>query len=246
MNRPLALDRVRVVLSRTSHPGNIGAAARAMKTMGLRRLWLVAPACFPDEVATARASGAADVLESAQVVGTLQEALADTVFSAAITARRRELSLPRMHAREAAVEIVGRTLDGEVALVFGNETFGLSIEEVELCNVLVTIPGNPAYFSLNLAQAVQVLAYELFSHTGQDLDALRPEVESATQQQVEGFYQHLEHTLTHIGFFERRPSERLMRRLRTLFNRSQLQREEIDILRGMLKQIERHAPDRAQ
>ena len=138
MNRPLALDRIRVVLSRTSHPGNIGAAARAMKTMGLRDLWLVAPEAFPDEVATARASGAADLLESARVVGTLQEALADTVFSAALTARRRELSLPRMQARDAARELVARSEDGIVALVFGNETSGMTNEEVGLCSLPVT------------------------------------------------------------------------------------------------------------
>lgn len=244
---PAPLQNIRVVLSRPSHPGNIGSAARAMKTMGLTQLVLVAPRTFPSPEAVTLASGAADVLENAVVCDTLEQALAGVTLSAALTSRRREIATPLHTPREAAGALLAAAGQGEsVALVFGNETFGLSIEEVELCNVLVTIPGNPAYFSLNLAQAVQVLAYELFSHTGQDLDALRPEVESATQQQVEGFYQHLEHTLTHIGFFERRPSERLMRRLRTLFNRSQLQREEIDILRGMLKQIERHAPDRAQ
>ena len=242
-----ALQNIRVVLARPSHPGNIGSAARAMKTMGLTRLTLVAPREFPSTEAVTLASGAADVLEQATLCASLQEALADVSVAAALTSRRREIATPLLTPRQACPSLLARAAAGEqVALVFGNETFGLSIEEVELCNVLVTIPGNPAYFSLNLAQAVQVLAYERFSHTGQDLDALRPEVESATQQQVEGFYQHLEHTLTHIGFFERRPSERLMRRLRTLFNRSQLQREEIDILRGMLKQIERHAPDRAQ
>jgi len=150
MNRPLALDRIRVVLSRTSHPGNIGAAARAMKTMGLRDLWLVAPEAFPDEVATARASGAVDLLESAHVVGSLQEALADTVFSAALTARRRELSLPRQQARDAALELVSRTQDGVVALVFGNETSGLTNEEAALCSLPVTIPTDPDFSSLNL------------------------------------------------------------------------------------------------
>ena len=146
------------------------------------------------------ASGAADVLEQATLCASLQNPGRCQRGGGADQppARNRHTTA---HPRQACPSLLARAAAGEqVALVFGNETFGLSIEEVELCNVLVTIPGNPAYFSLNLAQAVQVLAYELFSHTGQDLDALRPEVESATQQQVEGFYQHLEHTLTHIGF----------------------------------------------
>lgn len=246
MMKPEAVDvlkNIRVVLARPSHPGNIGSAARAMKTMGLTRLTLVAPRDFPSTEANTLASGAVDVLEQAQVCASLSEALADVTLAAALTSRRREIATPLLTPRDAASELLACAAQGQqVALVFGNETFGLSIEEVEQCNLLVTIPGNPDYFSLNLAQAVQVLAYELFSQTGYGLDALRQPVEHASHAQVEGFYQHLEHTLQQIGFFERRPSDRLMRRLRTLFNRSRLQREEIDILRGMLKQIERHAP----
>ena len=240
MNRPLALDRIRVVLSRTSHPGNIGAAARAMKTMGLRDLWLVAPEAFPDEVATARASGAADLLESARVVGTLQEALADTVFSAALTARRRELSLPRMQARDAARELVARSEDGIVALVFGNETSGMTNEEVGLCSLPVTIPTDPEFSSLNLGAAVQVLSYELRMAALGEAAAVPADVqaEPATHADFEGFMVHLERVVTASGFHDPANPKRLLPRMRRLFNRVRLEKEEVAILRGMLTTFE--------
>ncbi len=241
MNRPLALDRIRVVLSRTSHPGNIGAAARAMKVMGLHDLWLVAPVAFPDEVAMARASGASDVLEAAHVVGSLQEALADTVFSAALTARRRELSLPRLQARDAALELVARSDDGRVALVFGNETNGLSNEEVGLCSLPVTIPTNPDFSSLNLGAAVQVLAYELrMAALGAAvLNAPGDQAEPATHADFEGFMAHLERVVTASGFHDPANPKRLLPRMRRLFNRVRLEKEEVAILRGMLTTFER-------
>ena len=240
MNRPLALDRIRVVLSRTSHPGNIGAAARAMKTMGLRDLWLVAPEAFPDEVATARASGAADLLESARVVGTLQEALADTVFSAALTARRRELSLPRMQARDSARELVARSEDGIVALVFGNETSGMTNEEVGLCSLPVTIPTDPDFSSLNLGAAVQVLSYELRMAALGEAAAAPADVqaEPATHADFEGFMAHLERVVTVSGFHDPANPKRLLPRMRRLFNRVRLEKEEVAILRGMLTTFE--------
>jgi tRNA/rRNA methyltransferase len=240
MNRPLALDRIRVVLSRTSHPGNIGAAARAMKTMGLRDLWLVAPEAFPDEVATARASGAADLLESARVVDTLQEALADTVFSAALTARRRELSLPRMQARDAARELVARSGDGIVALVFGNETSGMTNDEVGLCSVPVTIPTDAEFSSLNLGAAVQVLSYELrMAALGEAAAApADAQAEPATHADFEGFMTHLERVVTASGFHDPANPKRLLPRMRRLFNRVRLEKEEVAILRGMLTTFE--------
>ena len=240
MNRPLALDRIRVVLSRTSHPGNIGAAARAMKNMGLRDLWLVAPEVFPDEVATARASGAADLLESARVVDTLQEALADTVFSAALTARRRELSLPRMQARDAARELVARSEDGIVALVFGNETSGMTNEEVGLCSLPVTIPTDPEFSSLNLGAAVQVLSYELRMAAFGEAAAAPADVqaEPATHADFEGFMGHLERVVTASGFHDPANPKRLLPRMRRLFNRVRLEKEEVAILRGMLTTFE--------
>ena len=240
MNRPLALDRIRVVLSRTSHPGNIGAAARAMKNMGLRDLWLVAPESFPDEVATARASGAADLLESARVVGTLQEALADTVFSAALTARRRELSLPRMQARDAARELVARSSDGIVALVFGNETSGMTNEEVGLCSLPVTIPTDPEFSSLNLGAAVQVLSYELRMAAFGEAAAAPADLqaEPATHADFVGFMSHLERVVTASGFHDPANPKRLLPRMRRLFNRVRLEKEEVAILRGMLTTFE--------
>lgn len=243
MNKPQVPDflkNIRVVLARPSHPGNIGSAARAMKTMGLTRLCLVEPKVFPSEEANVLASGAVDVLENARVVATLADALADVTVACALTSRRRELASPLLTPREATPELVARARDGEqVALVFGNETFGLSNEEVLLCNRLVTIPGNPDYFSLNLAMAVQVMTYELFSHTGFAVDYLKPEGEQATLAEVEGFCQHLEQTMDTLDFFRRRNGERLMRRMRGVFARADLQRDEVDILRGFLKQVNR-------
>lgn len=239
MNSALALDRIRIVLSRTSHPGNIGAAARAMKTMGLSQLWLVSPDAFPDPVADARASGADDLLRNARVVGSLQEALAGTVLAAAVTARRRELALPRRDAREAAVELVGYAEQGDVALVFGNETSGLSNEDVMLCGMPVTIPTNPAFSSLNLGAAVQLLSYEM------RLAALQPRLTAeapprlATHDEIEGFFSHLEQAVTESGFHEPHNPRRLLPRLRRLFGRIRLEKEEIGILRGMLSSFQR-------
>ena len=249
MNRPLALDRIRVVLSRTSHPGNSGAAARAMKTMGLRDLWLVAPEAFPDEVATARASGAADLLESARVVGTLQEALADTVFSAALTARRRELSLPRMQARDAAGELVARSEDGIVALVFGNETSGMTNEEVGLCSLPVTIPTDPDFSSLNLGAAVQVLSYELRCALLGDAGAAESEAMrtappgegAASHAELEGFFAQLGETLDDIDFHKGRAPDSAMRKLRRLFLRAGLNEQEVRLMRGILADAQRMA-----
>lgn len=243
MNGAFALDRVRVVLSRPSHPGNIGAAARAMKTMGLSQLWLVSPAAFPDPVADARASGAVDLLESAQVVATLEEALAGTVLAAAVTARRRELSLPRMTARAAAVELVRWSGRGDLALVFGNETSGLSNEEVGLCSMPVTIPTNPEFSSLNLGAAVQLLCYEMrmAAMAPADVYAGDAQPQVATHDEVEGFLAHLEQAVTESGFHEPHNPRRLMPRLRRLFARVRLEKEEVGILRGMLSSFQRKA-----
>ena len=153
MNLDNALGRVRVVLSRTSHPGNIGAAARAMKTMGLTQLVLVSPLSFPDPVATARAAGADDILAGARVVDTLAEALEGTVFAAAMTARRREMAVPMKWAREAAGELVSLTGHGDVALVFGNETKGLSNDDVALCHMPVKVPVSETYSAFTKSSA---------------------------------------------------------------------------------------------
>ncbi|WP_298620306.1 RNA methyltransferase [uncultured Zoogloea sp.] len=239
MNHDGALGRVRVVLSRTSHPGNIGAAARAMKTMGLSQLVLVSPHSFPDPVATARAAGADDILASARVVGSLAEALEGTVFAAALTARQRELAVPMKWARDAAGDIVSRTSFGDVALVFGNETVGLSNEDVALCHMPVKIPVSAEYSSLNLGAAVQVLCYELRMAALDPGEPPNLESELATFEQVEGFFSHLDRAITASGFFHPSNSKRLWPRLRRLFGRIQLEKDEINILRGMLTAFEK-------
>lgn len=239
MNRAIALDRIRIVLSRPSHPGNIGAAARAMKTMGLSQLWLVAPHAFPDPIADARASGATDILAAARVVPTLAEALSGTVLAAAVTARRRELSLPRRNAREATVELVAQAAAGDVALVFGNETSGLSNEEVLLCGMPVTIPANPDYSSLNLGAAVQILCYEARIAALAPAEPADPGPEPAGFDEVEGFLAHLERATTASGFHDPANPKRLLPRLRRMFGRIRLEKEEVGILRGMLTSFER-------
>ena len=239
MNREGALGRVRIVLSRTSHPGNIGAAARAMKTMGLSQLVLVSPQSFPDPVATARAAGADDILQSARVVGSLAEALEGTVFAAAMTARRREMAVPMKWARDAAGELVHLAAKGDVALVFGNETKGLSNEDVALCHMPVTIPVSPEYSSLNLGAAVQVLSYELRMAALDPGRAPALEFEPATHEQIEGFYAHLDRAITASGFFNPVSSKRLWPRIRRLYGRIRLEKDEVNILRGMLTAFEK-------
>lgn len=239
MNRAIALDRIRIVLSRPSHPGNIGAAARAMKTMGLSQLWLVAPHAFPDPIADARASGATDILAAARVVPTLAEALSGTVLAAGVTARRRELSLPRRNAREATAELVAQAAAGDVALVFGNETSGLSNEEVLLCGMPVTIPANPDYSSLNLGAAVQILCYEARIAALAPAEPADPGPEPASFDEVEGFLAHLERATTASGFHDPANPKRLLPRLRRMFGRIRLEKEEVGILRGMLTSFER-------
>jgi tRNA/rRNA methyltransferase len=241
MNNPL--HRIRVVLSRPSHPGNVGAAARAMKTMGLRQLYLVDPPADGEGVARARASNARDVLEGAVVCRTLAEALEGTVFAAAMTARSRELAPPPLWAREAAARLVAATAHGPVALVFGNETAGLSNEEVALCRLPVTIPANPDYPSLNLGAAVQVMCYELRLAA---IDPGRPPAPvnpPASFEEIRRFYAHLETALTASGFLDPAHPKRLMPRLRRLFDRIDLERDEVSLLRGMLKAFMEKRPD---
>jgi len=235
--RPLA--RIRIVLSHTSHPGNIGAAARAMKTMGLSRLALVNPKYFPDAEADARASGAADVLEQAVVCQSLAEALRDTVMVAGMTARRRDLALPFSWARQGAAQLVGVAAQGEVALVFGNESSGLSNEELSLCHLPIMIPANPDYSSLNLGAAVQLMCYELRLAAELPGEAPRGELALATMEEIEGLHAHLEKSAIASGFLNPAQPNRLMLRFRRLFARAGLEREEVSILRGLLTTFEK-------
>lgn len=229
-----ALENVRVVLSHTSHPGNIGAAARAMKTMGLSQLFLVNPRRFPDAAADAMASGATDVLAGAAVCASLDEALQGTVLAVGLTARRRDLSHTMLTLRESAPQIVVTAANAPVALVFGTEMSGLSNAELEKCQQLITIPVNPEYGSLNLAAAVQVVAYEL-RQCSVDEVPVPDGFPLASFEEIDQFYVHLEQTLTRIGFLDPRHPKRLMTRLRRLFSRAGLEKEEVNILRGVLK-----------
>jgi tRNA/rRNA methyltransferase len=227
------LSRIRVVLLRPSHPGNIGAAARAMKTMGLARLVLVRPRKFPDPEARAMAAGAADVLESARVCASLEEALAGTKYSVALSARVRELSHSPLDARAAARELVSAARKDKAAIVFGNETVGLSNREIMRCGALARIPANPEYASLNLAQAVQVIAYEL-RLAALDPPAASPKTGQATHEEIESFHACLESGLRASGFLHPRNPRKLMDRLRRLFAKARLEKVEVNILRGML------------
>ena len=246
MNSALPLDRVRIVLCHPSHPGNIGAAARAMKTMGLSRLSLVAPRHFPDPEAEARASGAVDVLDSAVICATLGEALTGTVLVAGMCARRRDLAVPFRWAREGAAELLAGTRNGsqmnemnEVALVFGTEASGLSNEELSLCHFPVMIPANPDYSSLNLGAAVQLMCYELRLAANSPGVPPSSDAELATAEEIEGFHQHLEQVAVSSGFLDPAQPKRLMQRLRRLFGRVRLEHDEVSILRGLLTTVER-------
>ena len=231
---PPALAHVRVVLSHTSHPGNIGACARAMKTMGLTQLVLVQPRHFPHPEAQAMASRATDILEGAQVCATLDEALAGTVYAAACTARGRDLSHAVLSPREGAARMIEEARHGPVALVMGPEKYGLTMQEVNACSVIVNIPANPDYSSLNLASAVQVLAYELrLAAMGQGVPAQKT-YPPAAHEDMELLYSHLEQTMVDIGFLDPAEPKRLMQRMRRLFARARLEREELNILRGVL------------
>lgn len=234
--------RLRFVLVETSHPGNIGAAARAMKTMGFSQLVLVNPR-FSDVLdqaeAHAFASGAQDVLASARIVGTIDEALDGCNFAAALSARLREFSPPLIAPRTLVTQLASdQNLDA--AFVFGSERYGLSNEIVEKCNVLINIPTNPDYSSLNLAQAVQVLAYE--ARVAAEGDTLPATVigfqgDAASISQIDGMYQHLEKALVAIEFLDPQNPKKLMPRLKRLFSRTQLETEEVNILRGIARQI---------
>jgi len=231
------LRNIRVVLCETSHPGNIGAAARALKTMGLSQLVLVNPLRYPDPEAQWRASRSTDVLDDARVCGSLDEALAGTTFSVACSARSREIAVPAVTVRDAARQLVDIARAHPVALVFGNETSGLTTADVNKCRLIAAIPANPEYSSLNLAAAVQVFAYELrMAVVGDEAPDARPRV-LASHQEVEGFFGHLESTLATIGFLDSDYPKKLMPRLRRLFARTQLETEEVNILRGKLKTL---------
>ncbi len=229
------MERIRIVLCRPSHPGNIGAAARAMKTMGLSDLRLVAPQRYPAPEAEWMATNAVDVLRAARIHSTLQESIKDCVAAFALSARPREWSPQVLEVRSAAARALAS--GGKVAFVFGNESAGLTNEELFACQFLVHIPANPEFSSLNLAQAVQVVAYELFVASGAGVPLPREE-KAATVEDIEGLYAHLEQAAMASEFLLPGANSRLRERWRRLFSRvPRLEREEVNILRGLLKAL---------
>ena len=234
--------RLRFVLVGTSHPGNIGAAARAIKTMGFSELILLNPR-FPDALtnpeAIAFASGAQDILQSAKIVSTIEDALSGCHYVAAVSARLREFSPPVVAPRALATHI-SKDINHPVGLIFGNERYGLPNEIVVNCNALINIPANPEYSSLNLAQAVQLLAYECrVAELGDDAksSSVGFQGELASVSEIESMYQHLEQALVAIEFLDPVNPKKLMPRLKRLFSRTQLETEELNILRGIAKKI---------
>ncbi len=231
---------IRIVLVGTTHPGNIGAVARAMKNMGLSDLVLVRPRKFPHAKAAARATGALDVLQNARVVETLPEAIRDCVFVAGASARSRTLSWPTLAPRECAEKFHAQSQTGLVAAVFGPEKSGLSNTDLDHCDALLTIPTNPDFSSLNLAMSVQVFAYELLMAANAGTKpAEEASVPLATSEELEHFYAHLEQTLLEVQFLDPDNPRHLMRRLRRLFSRAKVDKNEVNILRGILTAVNR-------
>lgn len=231
-------ENIHIVLVGTSHPGNIGAVARAMKTMGLEHLRLVDPESFPHADATARASGADDVLAQAKRYATLAESVADCHLVIGASARLRSLAWPQLAPRPCGQRMMQEAAVGPVALVFGRERSGLTNDELAFCHYLAHIPANPAYSSLNIAAAVQIFAYEIrLASDATPPPAPEPEFPPATGSQMEGFYTHLENTLNEVGAVKSGQMITLMRRLRRLFQRARPDQNEMNILRGFLSAV---------
>ena len=232
--------QIRIVLVEPSHPGNIGAVARAMKNMGLAHLVLVSPRQFPDPEASARASGADDVLERARVVTTLAEALEGCGFVAATTSRERDQHFRIADVRDAAVRLALESARGPVAVLFGSERAGLTNEQLEAAHLLVSIPASQAYPSLNLAMAVQIVVYELFRTRGVTIDPAPAAGPLAEPADLERLYTHFAEVLEEVDFRDRTQSgTHLMARIRRFLQRAELDRNEVNILRGFLTAVQR-------
>lgn len=233
------LDRIRIVLVNTSHPGNIGSAARAMKTMGLTQLYLVSPEKFPHAKANEMASSAGDVVDNAIVVETLDEAIGDCTLVVGSSARMRNIPWPLLAPREMAAKVKAEPGNGEIAILFGREQSGLTNEELQRCHVHVHIPANPEYSSLNIAAAVQVIAYELrMASLWQETVTEEWDYRLATADEMEKFFTHLQEVLIEIDFLKMSAPRKLMTRLRRLFFRTRLDVMEMNILRGMLTAVQ--------
>jgi TrmH family RNA methyltransferase len=235
-------EKIRIVLVNTSHPGNIGATARAMKNMGLSKLTLVQPKQFPSLDALNRAAGAIDILDYAQVVDSLEEAIADCVWVAGTSARLRTIEWPIYEPRECVQQSLDFIEEGEVAVVFGRENSGLTNDELELCNALLHIPTNPEYSSLNVAAAVQVVSYEyrlaLISEKAQKSKGKKHQKDAlAKNEQLDSMHAHLKEALLSVDFFGTNNPDVIMRRLKGLFNRAGTTQREVGIIRGICKAI---------
>lgn len=244
------LERIRIVLVNTSHPGNIGAVARAMKTMGLTKLVLVSPDEFPHPYATSRAAGADDILAQAMVVESLADAVADCQLVVGTSARQRKVPWPLVNPRECAQQLLAEAQQGEVALIFGREEHGLTNDELAMCQLHVHIPANETYSSLNLGAAVQVMTYEIRMQAlqliqSQSLEALSGhDAPLATSAELEHLYQHLEQTLQQINFLKSASAHSMMTKLRRIYQRARLERQEVQILRGILSQTQNKAKNK--
>ena len=232
--------QINIVLVEPSHPGNIGAAARAAKTMGVENLVLVNPKFFPDNQATVRATGAVDVLDRAIVCNSLPEAISSCTFVVGTSSRERGLPCPEITPRALGIRVWQELQQGSVAIVFGRESSGLSNEEMDLCQYVTTIPTNWEFGSLNLAAAVQVICYEIFMATLEQAPVSPGEERGhATSDELERFFEHLQEVLLSIEFLDPKQPKLLMRRLRHVYNRARLTQVEVNILRGILSSTQR-------
>jgi tRNA (cytidine32/uridine32-2'-O)-methyltransferase len=233
------LENIRVVLVNTSHPGNIGAAARAMKTMGLTTLYLVSPELFPHPKAIEMAVSAADIVDNAIVVADLKAAIADCNLVVGTSARSRTIPWPMLSPREFAEKAISEASTSKVAVIFGRERSGLTNDELHHCHFHLQIPSDPAYSSLNMAAAVQVIAYELYMASLTENPNAEWDYPLATVAEMQGFYEHLERTLVNMSFLDPQVPRQLMTRLQRLFNRARPDIMEVNILRGILGAIEK-------
>lgn len=237
------IENLRVVMVGITHPGNIGAAARAMKTMGYSTLYLVKPKIYPHADATARAAGADNILDQAIVCDTFEQALHGCITVIASTARNRTITCPVYTPREYSVQLPDVIKRGPTALVFGREHSGLTNQELEYCNAIIHIPTNAKFSSLNVASAVQIICYEFsqalqLQHENSQEKNIKEKVRLATSDEMVCLYNHLQESLENVGFLNPKQPRQLMRRLKSLFNRAQLDENEMSILRGFFSAIQ--------
>jgi TrmH family RNA methyltransferase len=243
-NRLNITGNIDIVMVGTTHPGNIGAAARAMHNMCFSNLILVDPQCPVGEIAYARSSGAHHILDQRRTVATLQEAIEDCHLVAGLTARHRSLPWPELNPQQISEAIINKGSTARTALVFGREHSGLTNDELMLCNYMVSIPTNPDFSSLNVASAIQVMCYEIYQRLMSDTNASKEESSTAepiaTAQELEGYFIHLEQVITATGFLNIKNPGLLMKRLRRLFQRVDLSQTEVNILRGILSSVQKY------